>query len=248
LTTHAQQVRSDPTLAPPHSAAIEFCSTHPDFAPLHMKLSGCQSAVAIPKLCTAALLPVVTDLCDKAADTRGEVLREAAWDALFLFPTLVLGPQKPGISSSAIKSEVAARLDLWKRGLLDVLADKAKANIRPPSGRSKTHRAARRAAQLLRKNQFSRADALAGSLGVADATEDTIHGLGPLFPDPGAVDPTDLMDYYGPAAPPPPGGPVPVIRYSGDAPELSGRTPPLSSPHRDGWRNEHLVELARDPT
>jgi hypothetical protein len=103
-----------------------------------MKLSGCQSAVAIPKPSIAALLPVVTDLCNKAADIRGEVLREAAWDALFLFPTLVLGPHKPGISSSAVKLEVAARLDLWNRGLLDVLADKAKANIRPPSGRSKT--------------------------------------------------------------------------------------------------------------
>jgi len=42
----------------------------------------------------------------------GEALREAAWDALFLFPTLVLGPQKPGASSSTVKLEVAARLDL----------------------------------------------------------------------------------------------------------------------------------------
>jgi len=24
--------------------------------------------------------------------------------------------------------------------------------------------------------------------------------------------------------------------------------PPLSSPHKDGWRNEHLAELARDAT
>jgi hypothetical protein len=154
-----------------------------------MKLSGCQSAVAIPKPSTAALLRVVTDLCDKAADTRGEVLREAAWDALFLFPTLVLGPHKFVISSSVVKTEVAARLDLWNKDLLDVFADKAKANIRPPSGRSKMQRATRRAAQLLRKNQFSRAASLAGSLGVVDATEDTICGLGPLFPDPGVVGP-----------------------------------------------------------
>jgi len=55
---------------------------------------------------------VVTDLYNKAADIRGEVLREAAWDALFLFPTLVVGPQKPGASSSAVKTEVATRLDL----------------------------------------------------------------------------------------------------------------------------------------
>jgi len=45
----------------------------------------------------------------------------------------------------------------------------------------------------------------------------------------------------------PPGGPTPVSCDSGDASELSGRAPP-SSPHRDNWRNEHLVELARDPT
>ena len=43
----------------------------------------------------ADLMPVVTDLFNKAADIRGEVMREAAWDALFLFPTLVMGPQKP---------------------------------------------------------------------------------------------------------------------------------------------------------
>jgi len=78
---------------------------------MHMKMSGCQSAVAIPKPCIAAMLPVVTDLYNKAADIRAEVLREAAWDALFLFPTLVLGPHKP-CASSVVKSEVAARLDL----------------------------------------------------------------------------------------------------------------------------------------
>ena len=138
LATQAQQTMSYPSLAPPYSAAIEFCSTHPDFAPMHMKLSGCQSSVAIPKPSTAALLHGVTHLCDKAADTRGDVLREAARDALFLIPTVVLGPHKPGISSSVVKAEVAARLDLWNRGLLDVLVDKAKANIRPPSGRSKS--------------------------------------------------------------------------------------------------------------
>ena len=47
-----------------------------------------------------------------------------------------------------------------------------------------------------------RAATLAWSLGVADATEDIIKGIGPLFPDPGGVDPQDLMDYYGPDAPP----------------------------------------------
>ena len=92
LTAQARAPRSAPLSAPPHSAAVEFCSKHPNFTPLHMRESGCLSAVAIPKPSLAALLPVATDLFNKAADTRGEILREAAWDALFLFPTLVLGP------------------------------------------------------------------------------------------------------------------------------------------------------------
>ena len=54
----------------------------------------------------------MTELLTQAADVRGMVLREAAWDALFLFPTLVMGPQKPGASATAVKAEVAARLDL----------------------------------------------------------------------------------------------------------------------------------------
>ena len=112
MTAQAQNARSDPSHAPPHFAVVEFCNTHPDFTPFHMKMSGCQSTVAIPKPCIAALLPVVKDLFNKAADIRGEVLREAAWDALFLFPTLVMRPQKPRASSSAVKTEVAARLDL----------------------------------------------------------------------------------------------------------------------------------------
>ena len=77
-----------------------------------MRTSGCQKAVNLPKPSMPQLLPVVTDLMNKAVDIQGEVLREAAWDALFLFPTLVLGLQKPGASSTTVKSEIAARLDL----------------------------------------------------------------------------------------------------------------------------------------
>ena len=246
LSAQARVARSAPHSVPPHSAAVEFCSQHPSFTPLHMRESGCLSAVAIPTPSLAALLPVATDLFNKAADTRGENLREAAWDALFLFPTLVLGPQKPGASSSSVRAEIASRLDLWSRGQLDVLATRARANIRPPSGRSKSQRAARRAAQLLRKNQFARAAALAGSLGVADATPDTIAGIPPLFPNPGIVDPQDLLDYYGPAAPPLEDPPSSVVTLELLRTVLA-TAPPLSSPHRDGWRNEHMSELAADP-
>ena len=128
---------------------------------------------------------------------------------------------------------------------MDVLAARAKASIRPPSGRSKSQRAARRAAQLLRKNQFARAAALAGSLGVADATPDTIAGIPPFFPDPGVVDPQDLLDYFGPAAPPLEDQPSSVVTLELLRTCLAA-APPLSSPHRDGWRNEHLDELAKD--
>jgi hypothetical protein len=79
---------------------------------------------------------------------------------------------------------MAVRLYLWNKGLLDELVSRAKARIRPPSGRSKSHRAARRAAQLIKKNQFARAAQLAGSLGVAEANEDTIRGIPPMFPEP----------------------------------------------------------------
>jgi hypothetical protein len=57
-------------------------------------------------------MPVLTKLFNKAPDIRGENLREAAWDALFLFPTPVLGPQMPGASSFAVRTEIAARLEV----------------------------------------------------------------------------------------------------------------------------------------
>ena len=122
------------------------------------------------------------------------------------------------------RTEIAARLELWNKGHLDALAAISRANIRPPSGIIKARRAARRAAQLLRKNQFARAAALAGSLSVADATHDTINDIGPLFPNPCGVDPEDLHDLYGPTAPPP-GGSAIVGRHSGPPPDLRGIYP-----------------------
>jgi len=148
------------------------------------------------------IIPVITDLMNKEADISREVLKEAAWDALFHFPTSVLGPQKLSASSSTVKAEMAQRVELWNKGQLDILAARAKTATRLPSGRSKSQRVARRAAQLPRKNQFARAAALARSPGVADATEDTIRAISPLFLEPGWVSPEDLLDYFGPAAPP----------------------------------------------
>ena len=57
---------------------------------------------------------VIADLFHRSHSTRGQVLRDAAREALLLFPTYVLGPQRPGASSSAM-TEVVVRLDLWRR-------------------------------------------------------------------------------------------------------------------------------------
>ena len=97
---------------------------------------------------------------------------------------------------------MAARLDLWNIGALEDLTGRAQASKRLPSGRSKTQRAAKKIAQLLRKNECARAAHLAGNLGVAKANEDTIKVIAPLFPTPGVVEPTNLMAYYGPTAAP----------------------------------------------
>jgi hypothetical protein len=56
------------------------------------------------------LLSIIADLITKVATPIGEVLREATSDALFLFPTLVLGPHKLGAMSSTVKGEMITRL------------------------------------------------------------------------------------------------------------------------------------------
>jgi hypothetical protein len=40
---------------------------------------------------------------------------------MFMFPTLVLGPQKAGAASSTVKAEINAKLDLLHSGQLDDL-------------------------------------------------------------------------------------------------------------------------------
>ena len=66
-----------------------------------------------------------------------------------------------------------------------------------------------------------------------------------LHPEPGVVAPEDLLEYYGP--------PVPVTRETTKLDishtvllECLDAAAPLSSPHRDGWRFEHLKALAQD--
>ena len=120
-----------PNVVPPHATTVRGVSLRESgFTPIHLKTSGCVSAASLPKTYLHQLLPNITDLLTKAITTTCEVL-EATRDALFLFPTLVLVPQKSGAASSTVKSEMAARIDLWNKGKLEELASRAKILNRP---------------------------------------------------------------------------------------------------------------------
>jgi hypothetical protein len=82
---------------------ITFCGANPDFTATHMKTSGMRSAVVLPAQGLSMLLLVITDLLTRAHSTRGVSLRDAAEEALLLYPKLVIGSQRPGASSSNIR-------------------------------------------------------------------------------------------------------------------------------------------------
>jgi hypothetical protein len=92
-------------------------------------------------------------------------------------------------------------LELWRRGKIHELALRSKiaAGQRLSSKRSKAARAARRAAHLARKNQFTWAASLVGSMGVADATTNTLAAFRTLFPEPEGTSDANLHDLYCPA-------------------------------------------------
>ncbi len=108
LMSEAQQAALDPSLVPVNSATFAFCLANVAFTAQHMRTSGLHSATALLSPCLAQLTPVIKDLLERAHSTRGVLLRDAAQEALLLFPTLVLGPQRPGVSSSSVKAEVSA--------------------------------------------------------------------------------------------------------------------------------------------
>ena len=168
-----------------------------------MRTSGAKHAVVLLAPTQEQSNPAIADLVERAHFPRGTLFRDAAMEALFLFPTLILCPQTPGASSSSVNIAVSARLELWRRGLLNEvdLRAKVQAHACPSAQRSKTARAARRAARLIHNQQFAKVANLAGSLGIADAIEDTLKSLCHLFPRPAGVSPDDLLEDYGPATP-----------------------------------------------
>jgi hypothetical protein len=86
------QTRLDYSFAPTISAAITFCYDHPDFAVSHMKTSGAQSAATLPTPAMSFLTPAIADLVNRAHSTRGSLMRDVAYEALLLVPTLVFDP------------------------------------------------------------------------------------------------------------------------------------------------------------
>jgi hypothetical protein len=103
-----------------------------------------------------------------------------------------------------VKAEVTARLDLWRRGFLDELALRAKVQARDrlTVQCSRTARATRRVNRLIHKQKLVHAASLAGSLGIADITPDTLEPLRHIFPKSANYPEAGLLNYYGPYAPP----------------------------------------------
>jgi len=100
LMFEARQAATYPASAPVNSAAIAFCQANADFTSFHMRTSCLQSAAALSTPSLDQLTPIIQDLLERAHSTRGVLLRDAAHVALLLFPTLILGPQRPSASSS----------------------------------------------------------------------------------------------------------------------------------------------------
>ena len=86
---------------------------------------------------------------------------------------------------------------------------------------------------------------LADSFGVAPASAETYHALHLLHPGPGVVRPEDLVEFYGEPPPVVTDRTATTIKVD-KVRECIAAAPPLTSPHRDGWRMEHLESLARD--
>ena len=98
---------------------------------------------------------------------------------------------------------------------------------------------------MLRHNQFAKAAGLAASKGIADASQDTMDAFPNLFKELVEVDEEALRRLYGPR--------VVLTRESmtvhltsEDVLKCLSEVAPLTTPHKDGWRAEHLLALCKD--
>jgi hypothetical protein len=119
-------------------------------------------------------------------------------------------------------------------------------NLRaPPGNRSKKAKSVRRAAALLRHNPFARAVGLADNKGIADATQDTLDAIFVLFKEPEQVDEETLRKLYGPRVTPTRESTAVTLTLEEIIKSLAVVSP-LITPHKDGWRAEHLLTLCKN--
>ncbi len=116
---------------------------------------------------------------------------------------------------------------------------------RPQRTRSKKDRVAKRATALLRHSQYARATGLSDSKSVADASQDTLDAILDLFKEPCVVDEESLRRLYGPRVTPTRESTLDTITPK-DVYKCQTEVAPLTTPHKGGWRAEHLVALCKD--
>jgi hypothetical protein len=121
----AMNTSSQPNNAAPRAPAINFCLLNPAFTMILLRTSSTQSSALIVSQAKALVTSTVTSLFRQTVTMREDALRTATWSLVFLFPTLVLGPHRPGAPSSVVKVETEARTSLWQRGQLLALASRA---------------------------------------------------------------------------------------------------------------------------
>jgi len=87
---------------------------------------------------------------------------------------------------------------------------------------------------------------LGDSFGVAPASAETFRALDILHPAHGEVNHDYLTNLYGEPRKVIRDGASTTIRVDKVREYIAAAPPPLTSPHMDGWRMEHLEALARD--
>ncbi len=104
LQNHTAHAREDTGPTPLHATAISFCLESYAFTTMHIKTSWTNSVAFLPAPAAKHVTPIIKELFKRTYSTTGVCLRDATWEAILLFPTLVLGPQCPGAFSFSVKT------------------------------------------------------------------------------------------------------------------------------------------------
>ena len=188
------------------------------------------------------MIPLVLEAMKLATTLHTTHPHRAEAHALVLaFPTLMLRPLPEGCTHAAAEAEAQRRVALWKAGRFGDLQREALAG-RTPRNPSSERRddSANRAAQLVREGAFGRASALAQSYGLVQDPEEAVRALRHLHPPK-----RHFPDFAAPSAParvPPQGGTLIDLYHLSSA---IRKMPKRSATHVDGWRWEHLRDIAQ---